>query len=61
MGHCKRSFGHGAGVLVAISNQGTRTQTTHQDGNLLSGLFGGVASGFAGGWGSAAGKAFFGG
>ncbi len=49
------------GVLVAISNQGTRTQTTHQDGNLLGGLFGGVASGFAGGWGSAAGKSFFGG
>lgn len=48
------------GVLVAISNQGTRTQTTHQEGNFLGGLFGGVATGFAGGWGSAAGNALFG-
>ena len=47
------------GVLVALSNQGTRTQTTHQDGNFLGGLFGGVASAFAGGWGNAVGGKMF--
>ena len=47
------------GVLVAISNQGTRTQTTHSDSNFLGGLFGGVASGFAGGWGNAVGNKMF--
>ena len=44
------------GVLVAISNQGTRTQTTSQSGNFLGGLLSAGMSAFAGGFGMSMGK-----
>ena len=48
------------GVLVALSNQGTKTTTQQQSsGDFWGGLFGGMASAFAGGFGGAAGKGLF--
>ena len=50
------------GVLVALSNQGTKTTTQEQSsGSFWGGLFGGVASAFAGGYAGAFGKSMFGG
>ena len=47
------------GVLVALSNQGTRTQTQSSSGNFLGGILSAGFTAFAGGWGSAAaGKVF---
>lgn len=44
------------GVLVALSNQGTKTSTQQESsGSFWSGLLGGVASSFAGGYGAALG------
>lgn len=52
------------GSLVALSNQGTRTTTTEQNGgSFLGGLFGGLTSAFAGGlasgYGGTLGNALF--
>jgi len=48
------------GVLVALSNQGTRTQTTQSGGNFLGGILSAGLTAFAGGWGDATGKGLFG-
>ena len=46
------------GVLVALSNQGTKTSTQQESGgSFWGGLLGGVASAFAGGYGAALGGA----
>ena len=46
------------GVLVALSNQGTKTTTQQESGgSFWGGLLGGVASAFAGGYGAALGGA----
>ena len=47
------------GVLVALSNQGTRTQTTSQSGNFLGGVLSAGLTAFGGGWGAAAAKSLF--
>ena len=48
------------GVLVALSNQGTRTQTQSSSGNFLGGVLSAGLTAFTGGWGVAAGSALFG-
>ncbi len=45
------------GVLVALSNQGTRTQTQESSGNFWGGVLSAGISAFTGGWGAAAGSA----
>ena len=47
------------GVLVALSNQGTRTQTQSSSGNFLGGVLSAGINAFAGGFGLAAGKSYF--
>jgi len=47
------------GVLVALSNQGTRTQTQSSSGNFLGGVLSAGINAFAGGFGLAAGKNYF--
>ena len=50
------------GALVAMSNQGTRTQTTTQSsGGFLGGVFSSGLASFAGGFGVATGNGLFGG
>ena len=48
------------GVLVALSNQGTRTQTQSSSGNFLGGILSAGLTAFAGGWGMGVGGAAFG-
>ena len=48
------------GVLVALSNQGTRTQTQSSSGNFLGGVLSAGLTAFAGGWGMGIGGAAFG-
>ena len=48
------------GVLVSLSNQGTRTQTQSSSGNFLGGILSAGLTAFAGGWGAGIGGAAFG-
>ena len=48
------------GVLVALSNQGTRTQTQSSSGNFLGGILSAGLTAFAGGWGAGVAGAAFG-
>ena len=48
------------GVLVALSNQGTRTQTQSSSGNFLGGVLSAGFTAFAGGWGAGVAGAAFG-
>ena len=48
------------GVLVALSNQGTRTQTQSSSGNFLGGVLSAGLTAFAGGWGAGVAGAAFG-
>ena len=48
------------GVLVALSNQGTRTQTQSSSGNFLGGILSAGLTAFAGGWGMGVAGAAFG-
>jgi len=48
------------GVLVALSNQGTRTHTQSSSGNFLGGVLSAGLTAFAGGWGAGVAGAAFG-